>query len=508
MLRDPTASILALTALFAACSTDSESLAASTETGANPGEAGTGGSTGASVDQAGEDAGTGDVDDGEGTLESEDIDWDAELGIIFPQDHVVDIVIAPPPGDWDALLSQWDEASSKVWYATRLQYDDDVLNPVGMRLKGWSTLLYGTGYGGGPAAPGNSDPAGKFPLKIDFDRYEGPHYHNLDRVALNNNWADISYMRTRLASRMYESMGVPSSSTAYGRATVDGRDAGLYTIVQPIDRPFLRSRFGSANHANDGNLYKIVYSDTEIGSLVWRGDAKEDYVSTTHCKGGTLECGILLKTNTEDENANDYEDLISFIDVLNHSADAEFSEKIDARFDVDSFLRQAAVNVAISSFDNYFGMGHNYYLYRRPTDDRFIMIPWDLNETYAGHPCGEDMLRYDVHDPVCNQRGHDFVLARRILAVPAFRQAYLGYVEEVASQWLTPEVHRTWVSEFEYLIRDHIATDPNYIAELSDWLTAIGDAPPSGENLGGHGGVEYNLLDFVTRRSAAILSQL
>jgi spore coat protein CotH len=427
---------------------------------------------------------------------------------VFPQDHVVELILTPPTGDWEALLADWDASQAKVWYATEFQFDDEVRNPVGMRLKGWSSLLYGTGFGGGEAEPGNSHPGGKFPLKVDFDRYGGTHFHELDRVALNNNWADISYMRTRLSSRMYESMGVPSSSTAYARVTVDGWDSGLYSLVQTIDKRFLKSRFGTVGGADDGNLYKIVFTQTDIGALTWQGDLKEDYIDTSECTGGNTECGILLKTNEDDPLLNDYADVIAFIDVLNHAPEETFAEEIEAVFDVDSFLRLAAVSVVLSSFDNYFGMGHNYYLYHRPDTDRFMMIPWDLNETYAGHPCGESMINFDVHDPVCNQRGHDFVLSDRILAVPEFRQQYLDHVAEVVNAWLTPEVHQQWIDEFDGLIADHIATDPNYIAEFSDYQTSLGSDPPSGQNLGGHGGIEYNLMDFVTRRRQAVLNQL
>ncbi|MFT4625793.1 MAG: spore coat protein CotH [Myxococcota bacterium] len=463
-------------------------------TGEVPGSGGTGGGTGTGT-------GTG----GPTTLPT--ATTGTSVDGLYPQDHVVQIAVEPPPGEWQALLDVWDAREDKEWFATAVTIDGVVRSPVGYRLKGWSSIQYGTGFGGG--VPGrDSDPRGKFPLTIDFDREGGTHFDGHDRISLNNNWADLSYMRTRLASRLYNQMGVPSSATTYARSTVDGHDSGLYTLVQPIDKPFLKATYGTEADADDGNLYKIVYSGTTIGGLVWQGDSRDDYIDTRSCTGGNDECGLLLKTNEDDPTLNDYADVITFLDVLNHAPDETFADDLEAVFEVDTFLRLAAVNVALSSFDNYFGLQHNYYLYHRPDTDRFVMLPWDLNEAYAGHPCGDSMIDHDIREPVCDQRGQPFVLADRVFAVPEFEAQYLAYLEEIATDWLTEAVHGEWIDELDALIHDEIATDPNYIADLADYERSLTDAPPSGINLGGHGGTEYNLLDFVIRRRQAILDQL
>lgn len=456
------------------------------------------------ADETGSDTGSTDSTTGE-TGGPEEVDWDAAFDHVFPQDHVIAVTIDPTPGIWEAMLAEWDQSNSKSYYLSAMSFDGEAIASIGFRLKGWSSLAYGSGLGGGPIQ-GGSQPGGKFPLKVDFDRFGGPRFHEVGKVNYGNNWADLSYMRERLANRLYNAMGVPAPRTAYARVSVDGNDNGVYTQVQQIDRCFLEERFGAAN--GNGNLYKAVYTSTDIGALTYQGATKADYFSTTTCPANFPECGLVLKTNENDPALNDYADLVHFIDVLNNTSDVDFESTIVDVFDVDAFLRLAAVSVVTSSFDGYLGMGHNYYLYHRPDTDQFMMIPWDQNESYAGHPCGQNALAFDINEVVCNQRGHDFVLARRVLGVPSYRAQYLAYVQELVDDYFNEVQHELWIAELGDLVRPEVETDGNYIQDLTIFDRSLGYDPPAGPNLGGHGGTEYNLMYFVSERRAVVLTQL
>lgn len=467
-----------------------------TDSGGADGTDATGGS------DTGEGGGTGDGSTGGGPS-----DWDDLFDQVFPQDHIVEIRLDFAPGDWDAVLRDWDQLRQKTYYPAAFRFDDESLKEIGVRLKGWSSLRNGSGRGGGPSW-GGSDPDGKFPLKLNFDYYGGPRFHEVDRVNLANNWADISFMRDRLAARMFNAMGVHSARTAYAKTWVDDMYLGIHTMIQQVDKRFLKERFGEAAGADDGNLYKCVFTDEPTCGLGYRGPDKSSYIHTTSCPESYDECGLVLKTNVDDPAKNDYADIVHFLDVLNNTSDAEFPAAIDAVFDVDNFLRLTAVNVALSNVDSYFGMAHNYYLYHHPVTDKFVMIPWDLNEAYAGHPCGDQLHTLSIHDPVCNQREFGLPLVERILAVPELKQRYLDYVREVVDSWLTFDVQSKWIGEYDGLIGDQIGSDPNYITTVENYRIAISDQPSGGPNLGGHGGFEYNLLDFVLKRREAILAEL
>ena len=126
---------------------------------------------------------------------------------------------------------------------------------VGVRLKGLNGLNL---------PPGDINLTGKYPLKIDFNAKGGERFHGVDKVSLNTNVQDPSMMRERLSLRMYQAMGVPASRAAYAKVRVDGEDVGLYNAVQVLDKRYLKERFGTQDHADDGNLYKCVYNSDGI----------------------------------------------------------------------------------------------------------------------------------------------------------------------------------------------------------------------------------------------------
>jgi len=41
------------------------------------------------------------------------------------------------------------------------------------------------------------------------------------------------------------------------------------------------------------------------------------------------------------------------------------------------------VHTITSNLDSILCVGHNYFLYLNPTDDKFYFIPWDLNLSFA-----------------------------------------------------------------------------------------------------------------------------
>jgi hypothetical protein len=446
--------------------------------------------------------GGGDGDgDGDGDADAEP-DWPSELDHVFPQDYVVNISLDFAEGDWGAMIQDFIDFFIKEYRPAAFAFGEESLPEIGARLKGFSSLVYIMDQ------QMSFDPTLNFPLKLNFDYYGGERFHHLDKLSLGNNWSDLSYMRERLAGRAYEAMQVPVARTAYCAIDVDDTYLGIYTMTQPIDKRFLKAHYGVSDGMDDGNLYKCSRTEDDHCRLVWKGPNKSDYI-TTDCPEGYDECGLLLKTNEEDPALNDYSDLIEFIDVVNNATDEEFVTRIEEVFEVDSFLRLAATTVALSSFDSYFGMGNNYYLYHRPDTGRFEMIPWDFNMTYGNFNCGSpqdpdpsipnsDMTQAAVDGSFCGSSTEDYPLAERIFAVPAYLDTYRGYLRDMAETVLTPDQQQAWIEEFDDLIGVGIAPDPNYPGDYNDYQEAL-SALPSNPWFG------YNLMDFVQRRQAFIL---
>ncbi|MCC6619707.1 MAG: CotH kinase family protein [Deltaproteobacteria bacterium] len=404
--------------------------------------------------------------------------WEERFDHVLPIDHVVALTLDFAPGDWTALLLDWQTKHEKVVYPAAFGFDDEALAKVGVRLKGLNSLNV--------PESGPIDPTARYPLKIDFNRLGGPRFHEVDELALNTSGNDASRMRERLTASLYEALDVAAPRIAWADVTIDGAHVGLYVLAQVIDKRFLKERFGEDEHADDGNLYKCVYNDFGACALGWLGPDPASYVRATGCAPGYDRCGLVLQTNEDDPTLNDYADLVTFLDVLNNTPDETFASALAEVFDVDHFLRLAAVAYATSNFDSYFGKGHNFYLYRR-ADGRFQMIPWDFDLAYGNTECPGDPT-----DPTCGGAdGHP--LTRRIMAVPAWRAAYLAHLRALLDDAFTVERHASWVADMDALIGEAVARDPN--APLEG--TYAEQIDPSGEGQG-------NLFGFVAARRAFI----
>ncbi len=93
----------------------------------------------------------------------------------------------------------------------------------------------------------------KRPFKIDLARYRlDQSFHGQKKLTLNSNAMDATAAREVLSYLVYRHLGVPSSRTAYVRLTLtvpgkyDKVFVGLYTLVETIDKTFLKDRFGSS----------------------------------------------------------------------------------------------------------------------------------------------------------------------------------------------------------------------------------------------------------------------
>jgi spore coat protein H len=395
---------------------------------------------------------------------------------------VVDLRLDFADGDWQKLLVDWQTSQLKNVYPAAFAFDDEGLAAVGVRLKGLNSLVVP------PRGP--IDPTGKYPLKIDFNKVGGPRFHEVDEVALNTSGNDASRMRDWLTASMYASMGVEASRIAWADVRVDGAHVGLYVTAQVIDKRFLKERFGEADHADDGNLYKCVYNGFGACSLAWQGDDPQSYVRTEGCAQGYDQCGLVLQTNEDDPALNTYADLIHLLDVLNNTPAEQFQAEFSKVFDVPHFLRLAAVAYATSNFDSYFGKGHNYYLYHR-ADGLFQMIPWDFDLAFGNTECPTD-----PSDPTCGgAESHPLTL--KIMAVPAWRDAYLGHLKTLLDTAFTEAQLTQWVSAADALIAPFVAVDPNPPNEG----TYANQIDPTAEGIG-------NLYRFLEARRAFILGGL
>ncbi len=264
---------------------------------------------------------------------------------VFVEDKVVDVKITIPDSDFQDML---DHASDEKYHSASVDYNGKTITNIGIRTKGNLSLR----------SVVQMDDSDRYSFKLSFDEYiSGQNLYGLDKINLNNNYSDASYMREFLTYEMSEMLGLPTPKHSFVRIYVNGEYKGLYLAVEQVDDSFIESHYEDTT----GTLYKGLM--TGSGSdLQWIDNDADSYT------------GLEVKSETQDRDA-----LINMLDKLNHDSTTPYTDYLD----VDSILEYLTLNVVTNNTDSYIGGNkQNYYLYEH--DGIFSMIPWDYNMAFGG----------------------------------------------------------------------------------------------------------------------------
>jgi hypothetical protein len=230
-----------------------------------------------------------------------------------------------------------------------LEIDGQFLDTIGIRIKGLSSYYKANDK--------------KKPFKVDLNEFiSGNKYDGMKKFNLHNGACDPSLMRDFLSYDILRTAGVRAPRTSHCKVYFNGEYWGVYSIIEQIDKAFLKNNFAD----DDGTLIK----NTGWDELKWKGSTITPYLEDYE-----------LRTN---EDVEDWGDFLNFMNVLNNSTDAEFAAAIQQAFDVDLYLHVMAVDVMTNNWDSYIDGERNYYLYHEPSSKQFHWIPWDYNLSLGG----------------------------------------------------------------------------------------------------------------------------
>ena len=99
----------------------------------------------------------------------------------------------------------------------------------------------------------NDPTTDRYSFKLEFDQYvEGQTCYGLDKLVLNNNYADATYMKEAQVYDMYRFLGADASLYNYAAIYVNGEYWGTYLALEAVEDSFLLRNYG----AQSGALYK------------------------------------------------------------------------------------------------------------------------------------------------------------------------------------------------------------------------------------------------------------
>ncbi len=330
----------------------------------------------------------------------------------------------PPPGDEGVLLSTPTftlmNSGNKTLYAPKASWK----------------VSFKTAGGGGPFA-------------------------GMTRINLKSMYNDPAQMREAIAWHLFGQAGLAAPRHTYAKLAFDASYRGLFSVIEQVDKRFLKDHFGKNDR---GNLYKAYCGDVGCATLEHRTGPDGDDSGRQYFRPKSKKRTYQLKTNEDDPAANTYDDLARFIATINGTGLAggdkrfdtdAFRASVDAIMNARAFLRWAAVNLLLGSWDNYFATPSNYYLYnsghKGAEDDfagspYFTFIPWDYDNCLGIDYFGTQWQYTDILDWPSNTRNYSsgrgtsrIPLVQNLLRNHDYRQYYLDYLEHLIDTEFNPE---------------------------------------------------------------------
>ena len=273
----------------------------------------------------------------------------------------------------------------------------------------------------------------KLSYKIDFREFGGEKFGSYKKLNLKPNVFDPSHIRELISMHLYRLLNVPAQRVAPSILFINDEYKGVYLNVEQIDDEFIEKRFGS----KEGFLYKCGQGMT----LAYQEEVYDDN-----------------KINSKmNEDSDDRTELSHLIDVLNNTSDVNFKKEIEKIFNVNSFIRQMAVEAIIGHWDGYSWFNNNYYLYYNPNSMKFEFIPYDADNTFGVDFTGNDwgirdlkhFYRFDNERP----------LVGRILDVEVYKDSYYQYLNIVMEEYFKENYLFTKFNFYRELLKTHVQND-------------------------------------------------
>jgi spore coat protein H len=360
------------------------------------------------------------------------------------------------------------------WSSGQLRVNGQTYSEVGVRYKGNYTYL---------AAARSL----KKSLKLDLNRHKkGQKLDGLTMLNLHSGVSDPTRIRESFAYGYFREAQVPAPRTTFAQLTLTVPDkyteelVGVYTLVEQVNKAFLKRHFTDAT----GMLLK---PEGLRGGLQFLGDRWSTYSAKYH---------------PEDEPQTPQQQrLIDFTRLIHEGSDSSFAEQVAEYLDVEAFLRFIAANALLANLDSYLGYGHNFYLYLKPTDNRFVFIPWDLDLSLATWPAAgtpEQLVELSIHHPHAGENR----LIDRLFSVDRTKQRYLAIVNEQLETSFTSDKMAARVEALEAVVREPLQAELRAVAARQE---NAGSGAPFGN---GQFGQSMPPRRFIRKRLDSVKRQL
>ena len=434
---------------------------------------------------------------------------------LFDTNEVISVNIKMDEDEWNEMLKN---AMAEEYYSCDVEICGTTFKNVAIRPKGNTSL----------SSVARDPDTDRYSFKLEFGHFmEGQTCFGLDKLILNNNYADATNMKEAIVYDMFNFIGAASPLYNYVSISLNGEYKGVYLALEAVEESFLLRNYGTQN----GELYKPESMGggggdrykQEQGAKSQQGPSggKPDHgdfnpqdkpdmegdtpgappqmpdmegfdpaniPSPPEGKAGDGHTGNNGGANLNyiDDNLDSYSviwdgeitettdgDHLRVVTALKNISEGTDIEKY---LDVDNILKYMAVHTFAVNMDSLSGnMAHNYYLYEH--EGKLNLFPWDYNLSFGGMSSmgrggedsdkGTEMVNDAIDTPFS---GTDFF--DTLLENEEYLEKYHEYLRKLTEEYVDggrfEETYNRIGSQIDALVKE----DPTAFYSYDEYKTA------------------------------------
>lgn len=420
------------------------------------------------------------------------MDYEDEL---FNTGENIKINIIMDSDKWQDML---DNAISEEYYECDAEINGSIFSGIAIRPKGNTSLS-------SIVSDPNSD---RYSFKIEFDHYDsGKSCYGLDKLVLNNNYADAANMKEAVVYDCFKYLGAVSPLTNYAEISVNGQYIGIYLAIEAVEESFLLRNYGTGY----GKLYKPDSMEIGGGEGGFGGgmppdmnnnadndvqnnfggaappdingnDPQNGMAGDMHPDMGENKMGGMngngadlnyTDSNTEsyssiwdgevtETNDDDHKRVVEALENISNGTD------IEKYLDTDNILKYMAAHTFAVNLDSLSGnMAHNYYLYEK--NGRLDIIPWDYNLSFGGMNGGSasDVINFPIDTPFNCTDFFDVLLENE-----EYLEKYHSYLKKLCKEYIEGGLFEKNYNDIRQRIDEAVKNDPTAFYSYDEYTAA------------------------------------
>lgn len=418
---------------------------------------------------------------------------------IFDTYEPVKINILMDENDWEDMLAN---AISEQYYQCDVEINGETFYCVGIRPKGNTSLK----------SIANDPEHDKYSFKLEFDQFvKGQSCYGLDKLVLNNNFADATNMKEALIYDMFQYMGADASLYNYASIFVNGQYWGLYLALEAVEESFMLRNYG----AESGKLYKPDSMDfgykkanfqrpsgrqvpdweqlpkggqmPQMPPIGEDGGLPEDFSLIPGIPGNS-PVGFMGRGNSGSDLNYIDDDLDTYSSIWNGEITSSTEkdhkkvvtalknisqgEDLEKYMDIDNLLKYAAVHIFSVNEDSLSGMmSHNYYLYE--ANGRLNILPWDYNLALGGMGGRGAGGATGTVNSAIDKAFDGTRFFDNLLEDETYQAQYHAYMQELVDEYLLGGAFEDFYNRTRSQIDELVKNDPNAFYSYDEYEVAV-----------------------------------